>query len=275
MFVILIEPLFEFADVKHQDLADRPQGPTSNSVPHIWRMVLQQTGPSSMPAVIIMLTQTHDLGKEKCFQYYPHSSSDSPLHIDPGTVTLLSSHYDEAARTTVRTLNVSATEAGITTTKKVYHLLFSGWPDFGVPEGLDRVALLALVKLSAKLNEGGPENPRIVHCSAGVGRSGTFIALDYLLTELEEGSFEGLEKEAPQAKRRRSGSGQAVKEKGEQGFEDDRIADTVDRLRQQRMMMVQGESQFHFLYELVREQWLEKQGRMREADGAKREIVEG
>ena len=225
-----------------------------------------------------MLTQTHDSGKEKCFQYYPHSPSDSPLRISPGTVTLLSSHYDEAARTTVRTLSVSATESGITTTKKVYHLLFSGWPDFGVPEGLDRVALLALVKLSAKLNEGGSENPRIVHCSAGVGRSGTFIALDYLLTELEEGAFEGLEKEAPQAKRRRSGSGQAVnvKEKGEHsGFEDDRIADTVDRLRQQRMMMVQGESQFHFLYELVREQWLERQGRVREAEGAKREIVEG
>jgi protein-tyrosine phosphatase len=74
--------------------------------------------------------------------------------------------------------------------------------------------------------------PRIVHCSAGVGRSGTFIALDYLLHLLHTGELDHL----PDDK--------------------DPIVELVDSLRQQRMMMVQGEGQFMFLYHVLREHWL-------------------
>jgi protein-tyrosine phosphatase len=245
-------------------------------------MVLHSTGPVEDPAVIIMLTKTHESGREKCFQYFPHSEK-SPIHLSPtdafgdnlsGSINLVSSHYDDNARTTVRELQIDVKADGKKVQKKVWHLLFTGWPDFGVPSGEDRVALLSLVKLSDALNTGGTENPRVVHCSAGVGRSGTFIALDYLLGELNEGAMDdgqgvmgknGHQAESPGKRRKTSSHGD--------GFEDDPIALTVDRLRQQRMMMVQGESQFHFLYELVREQWLERQGRNREAKEKKEELA--
>ena len=83
---------------------------------------------------------------------------------------------------------------------------------------------------AADLASTDEDNPRIIHCSAGVGRSGTFIALDYLLSLMFSGQLDNLPE----------GS--------------DPIAETVDSLRQQRMMMVQGESQFNFLYEVMREQ---------------------
>ena len=135
-------------------------------------------------------------------------------------------------------------------TIEIRHLLFSGWPDFLIPEGDDRIALTELIKLSAMLNQQDSQssltngtdfsrdrddsNPRIIHCSAGVGRSGTFIALDYLLSLLATGQLEDISPDR------------------------DPIAETVDSLRQQRMMMVQGESQYHFVYEVLRERMLER-----------------
>lgn len=220
-----------------------------------------------------MLTQTHEAGKEKCYPYWPSdqdgAGSETQLpgnNEDPsfeGTVSLISTTEDKIAKCTVRRLKLrSRTRTGDETTepaweqKEVWHLLFGGWPDFAVPEGDDRQALKELISLSRRLNAFAPPpkdtsfpvaaidtslptmtdelNPRTVHCSAGVGRSGSFIALDHLFTMLDAGKLD----EVPD--------------------EEDPIAETVDRLRQQRMMMVQGESQFYFLYEVLREGWLDR-----------------
>lgn len=114
---------------------------------------------------------------------------------------------------------------------KTWHLLFEGWPDFLVPEGANREALINLITLSREKNLDNSSNPRVVHCSAGVGRSGTFIALDWLLQELEEGGLDDL------------------------GDDEDPVTNVVSLLRKQRMMMVQGEAQFNFLYDVIRERW--------------------
>lgn len=241
------------------------QGPKDTSTSHFWRMMASET---SEPAVIVMLTQTHESGREKCFTYFPLDETNSTLDIArdddieddfEGQVTLVSAKDDAESRCTVRHMKLR-TRGGSQGTdwveKDIYHLLFSGWPDFGIPEGDDRKALTQLVQLSRKLNKDAvaPKNssfemfedkkgsvatseelnPRIVHCSAGVGRSGTFIALDYLLNQLETGFMDDV------------------------GPSSDPIAETVDKLRQQRMMMVQGESQFLFLYEALRELWIER-----------------
>ncbi|EME39871.1 hypothetical protein DOTSEDRAFT_178713 [Dothistroma septosporum NZE10] len=234
------------------------QGPKDTSVNHFYRMV---TNELQSPAVVVMLTQTHEAGKEKCFQYYPLSKEESPLIIQQdeligdgfeGAVELVDVKADETTRSELRTLKVrTRSQDEQSRETEIRHLLFSGWPDFLVPEGEDRNALVQLVRLSAALNQPASsntdtktngssfaadlastdeENPRIIHCSAGVGRSGTFIALDYLLSLMFSGQLDNLPE----------GS--------------DPIAETVDRLRQQRMMMVQGESQFNFLYEVMREQ---------------------
>ncbi|EMD00086.1 hypothetical protein BAUCODRAFT_63248, partial [Baudoinia panamericana UAMH 10762] len=239
------------------------QGPKDTNVSHFWRMVAEEVRGNS--GVVVMLTQTHESGKEKCFQYYPLSQQESPLVLSDeqdvadgfsGDVKLLSVEPDIGSRSEVRRLRLRTGDgAGIAAPqeKEIHHLLFSGWPDFLIPEGEDREALIHLIRLSARLNRGpssnsaahtngssaaedfsstDQDNPRIIHCSAGVGRSGTFIALDYLLSLMYAGELDNVPADA------------------------DPIAETVDLLRQQRMMMVQGESQFNFLYEVLKEQFL-------------------
>lgn len=200
---------------------------------------------TSHVAVIVMLTQTAEAGREKCFQYYPLTEDAGNFQIEAvsdeetsseGTVQLLETVYNEITRSTVRKLNMTVGEEK----KTVWHLLFSGWPDFAVPEGDDRAALLELLKLSASKSE-CKESPRIIHCSAGVGRSGTFIALEFLLAQLEAGAV------------------------AEAKDDEDPIYDLVNQLREQRMTMVQSDSQYHFLYEVVREQF--KQWQIRQASG--------
>lgn len=185
-------------------------------------------------AVVVMLTQTHDGTTEKCFQYFPLNVEAGSFKVEPldrakdtpeGSVTLLEYRMDVDSRTEVRKLSLRIGAE----TRDVWHLLFSGWPDFAVPEEDNRTALLKLMKLCAEKNT-SPSNPRIIHCSAGVGRSGTFIALEYLLAQVESGAI--------------------LDAKGD----DDMIYDVVNRLREQRMLMVQMEAQYHFLYDVIRDQ---------------------
>lgn len=198
---------------------------------HFWQMVWHET---KQVAVIVMLTRTAEGGREKCFQYYPlnHESDDIQISTanetgdnPDGSVRLLETISDQASRSTVSKLLLRFGEE----TKTVWHLLFSGWPDFNVPEDEDRAGLLELIKLAASKNT-GPDNPRIIHCSAGVGRSGTFIALEHLLAELEVGSLADVKDD------------------------DDLVYNTVKELREQRMMMVQSVAQYQFLYQVLRDE---------------------
>ncbi|OQO08010.1 hypothetical protein B0A48_06803 [Cryoendolithus antarcticus] len=244
------------------------QGPKTTNLNHFYRMLSHEV---QGPAVVVMLTQTHEANKEKCSQYYPLSSEDSPLAIPPdeesgddfhGEVELEDVTDDPKTKITLRRMllrtRTTAEPSPETEEKPIYHLLFAGWPDFLVPEGDDREALVRLIQLSARLNTSGSKsspsdtiskisnflapyydfttssqtNPRIIHCSAGVGRSGTFIALDYLLHLMYNGDLDNTPDDS------------------------DPVAETVDNLRQQRMMMVQGEGQFHFVYEVLRDVWM-------------------
>ncbi|KAK3109301.1 tyrosine protein phosphatase 1, partial [Teratosphaeriaceae sp. CCFEE 6253] len=306
------------------------QGPKDTGVRDFWRMVLQECDPAGdggVPAVVVMLTQTHEAGREKCFRYYPLSAEESPLVIPEeyglgGEVDLESVELDAEARCEVRRMRVRArsrrhrsqTQAegrggdedaeaatnghatvmeqeqeqeldDVVQETEVRHLLFSGWPDFLIPEGADREALVQLVALSNTLNTPAPslppqqapapshpvtngstphplhpsqpttqpQNPRIIHCSAGVGRSGTFIALDYLLHLLHTGALDSLDALPKLDALHAPDTPEKLPDE-----ERDPIAETVDCLRQQRMMMVQGEAQFVFLYEVVRELWVRR-----------------
>ena len=208
------------------------QGPKKTGLSHFWHMTWQQT---SDVAVVVMLTQFAEGGREKCYQYFPLNTEDEMMMIDPqdrpespqGRLVCSEVSFDNASRSTVRKLLLSYGEE----TRVVWHLLFSGWPDFEVPQYEDRAALLELLKLSAEKNTGA-NNPRIIHCSAGVGRSGSFIALEFLLAQIETGAIM------------------------EARDDEDLIYDVVNRLREQRMTMVQSDAQYAFLYETVREQFV-------------------
>jgi len=262
------------------------QGPKDSGVHHFYRMLAHE---ARSPVVVVMLTQTHEAGREKCFPYYPLSRDESPLVVPPdedagdgfqGEVVLENFEESAATRSEIRHMQLKwregdgggdENEMPQDSEKDIYHLLFSGWPDFLTPEGEDRAALIELIRLSASLNRPpsssshGPsqtnghhtsptdfassdqDNPRIIHCSAGVGRSGTFIALDYLLSQLHSGKLDDVPDDQ------------------------DPVAETVDMLRQQRMMMVQSETQFNFVYEVLREQYLARLG----ADISASENTEG
>lgn len=210
----------------------RLQGPKHSGISHFWHMIWQET---KDVAVVVMLTPTAEAGKEKCCQYFPLGINTKAYQVDPfdgseeslmGNVTLVEAIEDPVSRTTIRKLLLSCGHESRT----IWHLLFSGWPDFAVPEGNDRHGLLELLKLSVEKNSVS-SNPRIIHCSAGVGRSGTFIALDYLLAQIKSGAMAKVRDDL------------------------DLVYDVVNKLRQQRMTMVQSEAQYQFLYQVVREEF--------------------
>ncbi|KAF3004841.1 hypothetical protein E8E13_004628 [Curvularia kusanoi] len=214
------------------------QGPKGDSWSHFWRMVWQQ---NESPAVVVMVTKTHEQGREKCYPYYPQSIAEPDLRVNEDdefedgfihNLHLKELSHDQEANTEVRELDMT-TEDG-SESRKIWHLLFEGWPDFSVPEGADKAALLKMVELSRQKNSNNSTNPRIVHCSAGIGRSGTFIALDWLIQELEEGSLD------------------------EPDDDDDPVVQVVEMLRDQRPMMVQSKQQFVFIYDTLRDRWRER-----------------
>lgn len=168
----------------------------------------------------------------------------------------------------------------------VWHFLYKKWPDFGVPALEDLDSFFTLMRLSRQKNA-NPSNPRIVHCSAGVGRSGTFIALEHLMREMDAGVLENWDSPTHFRHRQKDGdndassmdghnghvktadtndSGVAVKmdveeEKNSPVVEgDDLIFHTVNQLREQRRNMVQAESQFLFLYQVMRKLWEDRHG---------------
>lgn len=151
---------------------------------------------------------------------------------------LQSMRQEHGARTEVRDIQLNsfdyADTLGTSTKMDITHLLFEGWPDLSIPESNeDQQALLRLSRMTRGLNTSSTL-PRVIHCSGGVGRTGTFIALDFLLMELEEGSLD------------------QVKD------DDDPVMSCVRRLRNQRSGMVLSKTQFYFLYDCLRDSWLER-----------------
>ncbi|KAI8951266.1 protein-tyrosine phosphatase-like protein [Xylaria longipes] len=217
------------------------QGPKVNTVEHTWRMVAQLES----PVVIVMLTDTHEGYMEKCYPYFPHNSHDG---IEVGETD----EFEDGFRARVICVSVEERQDGAIQMRKlnlhvdgrgditVWHLLYRRWPDFGVPRVEDYGSFFELMKLSRELNTNA-NNPRIIHCSAGVGRTGTFISLETLMREIDEGAMDYLDSEMNDSN-------------------DDPVFRTVNRLREQRRTMVQADSQYAFIYKVLRRQWLERHG---------------
>ncbi|KJZ76788.1 hypothetical protein HIM_03665 [Hirsutella minnesotensis 3608] len=217
------------------------QGPTAPSFDCVWRMVAEQM-PS--PAVIVQLTTMHENGFVKCHQYFPHCETDSTWTLneddvwgDGWSAQLTFVSVDETADGAIEIRKLLLDVEGENETRVVWHLLYRRWPDFGVPNLEDMGSFFELMQLSRRYS--APEGPRIVHCSAGVGRTGTFICLEHLMRELEMGAFDNCNS--------------SIKTP-------DAVFSAVESLRQQRRGMVQGEVQYQFIYNVMRKLWREKYG---------------
>ena len=281
------------------------QGPKFGTIDHVWRMVAEQL---RSPAVIVMLTETHEMGMEKCYPYFPRTPDDEPLRIgdddefgDGFRATLRCAEVEERADGAIEMRKLvldimeldvdvdvedcregegegeeeeSKSKENIKSSMTVWHLLYRRWPDFGVPALEDIDSFFELMRLSRELNAGGgsSDNPRIIHCSAGVGRSGTFMALEHLMREVESGD---LEKNYEEQQQQRDDYGENAGEFQQQ--DQDLVYNTVNALREQRRQMVQAEPQYLFIYTVLRKLWMDKYGitddragRMSEEPAAKR-----
>ncbi|KAK2910652.1 tyrosine-protein phosphatase non-receptor type 2a isoform X1 [Channa argus] len=148
------------------------QGPLRNTCGHFWLMIWEQCSKA-----VIMLNRVIEKGSEKCAQYWPTTEELQMTFTDTGFVIRLLSEEDQSYYT-IRVLELQNTTTG--ESREIYHFHYTTWPDFGVPESpASFLNFLFKVRESGSLD---PEHgPSVVHCSAGIGRSGTFALVDTCL----------------------------------------------------------------------------------------------
>ncbi|GAB1864958.1 protein-tyrosine-phosphatase [Camponotus japonicus] len=182
------------------------QGPKEETTYDFWRMIDQYN-----ISVIVMLTQLVEKGKEKCHQYYPIIKET--FRYENMTIRC-TSEFD--FRTHIQRTLVLQKE---NKKRNITQLHFKDWPDHDVPEDFD--AMINFCQIMRR-NISTSKDFIVVHCSAGIGRTGTLIAIDILLQHLR----------------------------------DNRKLDvfgTVYRLRHHRINMVQRESQYAYIYNCIKQ----------------------
>ncbi|KAL3880533.1 hypothetical protein ACJMK2_032767 [Sinanodonta woodiana] len=181
------------------------QGPINTTVGDFWWMVWQER-----IECIIMLTNLSEMGKVKCIQYWPDKEDQTY-----GDVTVKSLGSESFADCIKRDLQITVNGKS----RNVTQFHYTAWPDKDVPD--TAWSLVEFWKTVRKHRAYG-NGPMTVHCSAGVGRTGTFIALDIIYDEACD-----------------TGHVAVIK--------------CVENLRDQRVNMVQTVNQFIFLHDAVAE----------------------
>uniref|UniRef100_A0A8D3CH91 Receptor-type tyrosine-protein phosphatase F n=1 Tax=Scophthalmus maximus TaxID=52904 RepID=A0A8D3CH91_SCOMX len=183
------------------------QGPLPETLSDFWRMVWEQR-----TCTIVMMTRLEEKSRVKCDQYWPSRGTETYGMIQ---VTMLDTV--ELATYNVRTFALY--KNGSTEKREARQFQFMAWPDHGVPEyPTPTLAFLRRVKACNPPDAG----PMVVHCSAGVGRTGCLIVIEAMLERMKH----------------------------------EKSVDTyghVTCMRAQRNYMVQTEEQYMFIYEALLE----------------------
>uniref|UniRef100_A0A8P0TSF2 Phosphatidylinositol phosphatase PTPRQ n=2 Tax=Canis lupus familiaris TaxID=9615 RepID=A0A8P0TSF2_CANLF len=181
------------------------QGPLPGTVGDFWRMVWE-----TRAKTLVMLTQCFEKGRIRCHQYWPEDNK--PVTVF-GDIVITKLMEDVQIDWTIRDLKIERHGDCMT----VRQCNFTAWPEHGVPE--NSAPLVHFVKL-VRASRAHDTTPMIVHCSAGVGRTGVFIALDHLTQHINDHDFVD-------------------------------IYGLVAELRSERMCMVQNLAQYIFLYQCI------------------------
>ncbi|XP_040593819.1 receptor-type tyrosine-protein phosphatase C isoform X3 [Mesocricetus auratus] len=184
------------------------QGPRDETVDDFWRMIWEQKA-----TVIVMVTRCEEGNRNKCAEYWPSMEEGTRAFRD---VVVRINEHKRCPDYIIQKLNITHKKEK-TTGRDVTHIQFTSWPDHGVPEDPH-----LLLKLRRRVNAFSNffSGPIVVHCSAGVGRTGTYIGIDAML--------EGLEAE---------------------GKVD--VYGYVVKLRRQRCLMVQVEAQYILIHQAL------------------------
>ncbi|KAM7236155.1 hypothetical protein CapIbe_013341 [Capra ibex] len=151
------------------------QGPLPNTLKDFWRMVWEKN-----VYAIVMLTKCVEQGRTKCEEYWPSKQAQ-----DYGDIAVAMTSEIVLPEWTVRDFTVKNTPTSESHPLRQFH--FTSWPDHGVPDATDLLINFRYL-VRDYMKQSPPESPVLVHCSAGVGRTGTFIAIDRLIYQMENES---------------------------------------------------------------------------------------
>uniref|UniRef100_A0A8C8TJ04 Receptor-type tyrosine-protein phosphatase eta n=1 Tax=Peromyscus maniculatus bairdii TaxID=230844 RepID=A0A8C8TJ04_PERMB len=148
------------------------QGPLPNTLKDFWRMVWEKN-----VYAIVMLTKCVEQGRTKCEEYWPSKQAQ-----DYGDITVAMTSEVVLPEWTIRDFVVKNMQTSESHPLRQFH--FTSWPDHGVPDTTDLLINFRYL-VRDYMKQIPPESPILVHCSAGVGRTGTFIAIDRLIYQIE------------------------------------------------------------------------------------------
>nr|XP_006812581.1 PREDICTED: tyrosine-protein phosphatase non-receptor type 13-like [Saccoglossus kowalevskii] len=184
------------------------QGPLPHTTGDFWQMIWEQK-----VEVIAMVTMDMENGKVKCHRYWP-DSVDTPMILQ-GRYEIQMTSLQTLENFDIRRISMSDMKTG--KEWRLTHLNYTTWPDHGVP--VSGLPLVRYMRYMRKIHHSGPI---VVHCSAGIGRTGTVITIDLILAMIERDL-------------------------------DFSIYEIVQGLRQQRQGMIQTKDQYIFCYKTILE----------------------
>ncbi|XP_075889566.1 receptor-type tyrosine-protein phosphatase epsilon isoform X2 [Nelusetta ayraudi] len=189
------------------------QGPKEETAADYWRMIWEQK-----VATVVMLTNLKERKEDKCHQYWPDQGCWTY-----GNVRVVVEDFTVLVDYTIRKFCIQySSDSSSKTPRLVTQLHFTSWPDFGVP-----FSPIGMLKFLKKVKAVNPpfSGPILVHCSAGVGRTGTFIVIDAMIDMMH-----------------------AEQKVDVFGF--------VARIREQRSQLIQTDTQYSFIYQALLEYFL-------------------
>ncbi|XP_076079590.1 phosphatidylinositol phosphatase PTPRQ-like [Mytilus galloprovincialis] len=188
------------------------QGPIPSTIDDFWRMVWEQS-----VSIIVMLTLAKEDGRIKCETYWPTEQSEAKQY---GDIVV-----DMQSCSTINTYEFRIFKLTLgDKSRTLKHFHFLNWKDFSANVQNDvMVDFISNVRSHVTIPES--RVPMIVHCSAGVGRTGTFIALDHMMQFIKDHDFNSTID----------------------------IFDFVVKMRKCRMYMVQTEQQYIFIHDCIKD----------------------
>ncbi|KAM7357526.1 protein tyrosine phosphatase 61F isoform 2-T2 [Cochliomyia hominivorax] len=191
------------------------QGPLGDTVGHFWLMVWEQK-----TKAILMLNKLMEKKQVKCHLYWPERKGlENALKLSEVKLTIEFLRCEEYKNFCVRWFKLTDNESN--QSREIIQFHYTTWPDFGIPSS--PVAFLQFLKQVRDSGALDPDvGPAVVHCSAGIGRSGTFCLVDCCLVLVDK-----------------------------EGVQNVSVQDVLYELRRYRMGLIQTADQLYFSYQAI------------------------